>query len=411
MKKKKKIQRRIIGTAVILFIAANILLVFFDHQDKVAEKSYVKEWSRSFTADVSEYVETKGMFASADRQEVYFDKEKGSFSGFLVQKGDKVEKGEELYEYEVKNYEAERKELESEITLLEEEIRAIEDYLRDVRFYSIEEPDTDIEDESYDYPAPSTYVETEFEKEEQTAEKEMELARKEAELAMFEDRLNQLEQGGETIAVTSTFEGTVSDVAETLNNPVLTIQSSELLIQGKLSESDRTEVSEGMPVLAKTPEGDRIAEGNVSLLHEFPEESGLEEESSYGFEAAINTNTEELLAGYHTNLDIITASSPETTAVFEKTLVTETPPFVWIMNEEGILEKRPVTTGLSEGEKTEITEGMQPDEWLAVKNKGTLTAGTPFVSPLDTEHLDMKRLFSVDPETIFTYGLLGLINR
>src|SRR5699024_5167889 len=69
-------------------------------------------------------------------------------------------------------------------------------------------------------------------KEQYITEKEKELAQKEAELNSVESQLSELTSTGETVTVESPFEGIVTDVSETLEDPLLTIQSDDLIIKG-----------------------------------------------------------------------------------------------------------------------------------------------------------------------------------
>ncbi|SIS56971.1 efflux RND transporter periplasmic adaptor subunit [Salimicrobium flavidum] len=411
MTKKSRVIRRITGVVMILFITLNGLLIYFDQKDRVTDKSYIEEWSQSFTGDIFERLETDGVFASSEQNEVYFDHDRGSFNEFLVAQGDEVSEGDDLYTYDVNNYASRQGELESEVTRLEDEIDAIEEYIDEVEDYNVPEPDTDIEDEDYDHPVPSSYVETEFEKEEQVAEKEMELAQKEAELSMVEDQLDQLEEGGETITVTSSFEGTVTDISKSLEDPVLTLQSTELLLRGNLSEQERKRVEEGMTTIAEIPEDDIVVSGEISLLNEFPEDTNLHLNSTYPFEADVSTDDAEILPGYHADVDIITDESIETTAALEKALIAEENLYAWVMNEEGLMERRSIETGLDEKNIVEITEGLESGEWLAVEQKDEFRNNAPFITPLDLDNLEVKRLFSLETGTMITYGLLGLLSR
>ncbi|SDJ68295.1 efflux RND transporter periplasmic adaptor subunit [Salimicrobium halophilum] len=411
MTKKQRVIRRIVGVSIILFITLNGLLVYFDQKNRVTQKSYIEEWSQSFTGDIFERLETEGVFASSDKNNVYFDHDRGSFREFLVEEGDAVNEGDDLYTYKVLNYASREAELESEIDRLEEDVDALEEYIDEIEDYDIPEPDTDIEDEDYDHPTPSSYVEAEFEQEEKVAEKEMELAQKEAELAMVEDQLDQLEDEGETITVTSAFDGTVTDISESLEDPVLTLQSTELLLRGNLSEEERKQVEEEMTTIAEIPEDDIVVSGEISTLHEFPEETNLHLTSSYPFEADVTTDDEEILPGYHAEVDIITDESIDTTIALDKALISDENLYAWVMNEEGLLERRSIATALKEKNLIEVTEGLESGEWLAVEEEDEFRNNAPFLTPLDTENLDVSRLFALESETMITYGLLGLISR
>ncbi|WP_347861594.1 efflux RND transporter periplasmic adaptor subunit [Salimicrobium sp. PL1-032A] len=412
MTKKSRRIRRIIGITIILFITLNGLLVYFDKDSRVIRKSYVDEWSQSFTGDVVERLETEGVFASSEKSDIYFDHDKGSFRDFLVEQGDTVQPGDELYTYEVLNYTSRKAELEAESERLAGELDAIETYISEIEDYDVPAPETEDEDSGFPFPPPSSSVpESAFEQEEKIAEKEMERSRTEAELSMVEDQLEQLENDGEVITVRSAFDGTVTGLSASLDNPVLTLQSTGLMLRGNLSEEERKQVEETMPVTAEMPEDEITFRGEISDLDEFPEDTNLHLTSRYPFEADVNTNEAEILPGYHADVTIITDESSDATVAFDKALIEGEDLHAFVMNDQGRLERRTVETALKENHLTEISAGVAPGEWLAVEKKDEFRNNATFITPLDADNLDVKRLFSLESDTMITYGLLGLLSR
>ncbi|WP_039870437.1 hypothetical protein [Halobacillus sp. BAB-2008] len=121
---KVNVKGRILGLLIVAFIVANALLIYFDEEEKVERKSYVHDWSQTVTEDLAETLETKGVFTSETTTPVYLDEELGSFQEFLVEEGDTVADGDDLYTYAVSDYYAQEAQLQGDIDRIEQEISA-----------------------------------------------------------------------------------------------------------------------------------------------------------------------------------------------------------------------------------------------------------------------------------------------
>src|SRR5699024_8692560 len=73
-------------------------------------------------------------------------------------------------------------------------------------------------------------------------EKEKELAQKEAEQTSVETQLSELTATGQTVTVESPYDGVVTNISETLEDPLITVQSAELVVKGELKEQDHSKV-------------------------------------------------------------------------------------------------------------------------------------------------------------------------
>ncbi|MGI8316494.1 efflux RND transporter periplasmic adaptor subunit [Halobacillus mangrovi] len=420
--KKKNYKGRIIGLVIIAFVTANAFLIYFDEDhEKVDRKSYVNEWSQAITYGLYETLDTEGVFASQESEEIYFSQEVGAFQEFLVEENQSVSEGDDLYTYEVLNYEQQESNLEGEITRLEEEITAAEDYIDEIENYEVPQPENDNSSslfnnsddtsDSSNSSEPPEYVETEFQKQSKLAEQEAELTKKEAMLEMAEDQLDQLQEEGQAITVTSSFSGTVTDISEELNAPLLTLKSTDLQIEGKFNEDERKMVEEDMAARIEVEDLNLKLEGTLSSIHSFPEEVEVHRSSYYPFEVNIDETEEQLLPGYHADVDIVTAEAIGAVTVMEDLLLTEKNLYAWVMNSEGQLERRAVTTGINDNGLIEVTEGLQEGEWLAYKPKDEFRRQVPFITPIKLRDLDFQDIIDVDQDTLTTYGLLGLLAR
>ncbi|KHE67343.1 efflux RND transporter periplasmic adaptor subunit [Halobacillus sp. BBL2006] len=419
--KKKNYKGRIIGLAIIALVAANAFLIYFDEDhEKVDRKSYINEWSQAITYDLFETLDSEGVFAAEESKEVYFSQEVGAFQEFLVEENQTINEGDDLYTYEVLNYEQQEIKLEGEVDRLEEEIGAIEDYINEIENYDVPEPESDNSSSFFNNSDdtstsnsndPPEYVETEFQKEAKLAEQESELTKKEAMLEIVQDQLDQLQEAGQTITVTSSFSGTVTDLSEELNDPILTLKSTNLRIKGKFNEDERKLVEEDMGARIDVTDLNLELEGTLSSIDSFPEEVEVHRSSYYPFEVSIEEADEQLLPGYHADVDIITDEALGVVTVLEDLLITEKNLYAWVMNSEGHLERRAVKTGVSENGLIEIQEGLTEGEWLAYQPKDEFRRQVPFITPIKLRDLSFQDIIDVDEETLKTYGLLGLLAR
>ncbi|SDP65600.1 efflux RND transporter periplasmic adaptor subunit [Halobacillus aidingensis] len=416
--KKINVKGRILGILIVAFVTTNAFLIFLDEGEQVDRKSYINELSKTITYDLFEKMDTKAVFTSEETEPVYFNEDVGSFNEFLVEEGDTVSEGDDLYTYDVLNYYQEESRLESEVSRLEEEIDAIEDLIDEIESYRVPDP-PDTNDNSSLFnnnsdtsdATPPSYVETEYMKEEKIAEQEAELAKQEAMLEMVEDQLDQLQDEGDRITVTSAFSGTVSEISEDLDAPLLTLESTNLVLEGTIPEQERKEIEEEMVVEIHVPELEYETTGTLTSVDDYPEEVEVHRSSRYPFKVSLENPSEELLAGYHADLKIITDDALGVVTAVEKALETEENLYAWVMNEEGILERRDIETGIEEQGLVEIISGLEDSEWLAVAPKDEFRNEAIFFTPLHTDDLRVRQMFKMERQSILTYGLLGILSR
>ncbi|WP_079477111.1 efflux RND transporter periplasmic adaptor subunit [Halobacillus salinus] len=404
--KTKNYAGRIIGLLIIALVATNSFLIFFDEEGRVEQKSYVEEWSKSTTYNLFERLNVNGVFASDDENEVYFDESIGSFQTFQVEEGQVVQEGDDLYTYQVTDYGTQEAELEGEIDRLEEEIDAIEDYLDELEDYDIPEPESD--DDSSD---PPSYVETEYLQEADVAEQDAELEKKRAMLDMVQDQLDQLQDDGEEITVTSPYNGTVTDVSKDLQAPLLTLKASSLIVTGELNEEERQQVEQDMPSQVTVEDLELETSGTLTSIHDFPEQVEVQRSSRYPFEVTLEGEAENVLPGYHADVEIITDSAINAVTVLDNVLLTDEDLYAWVMNEQGVLERRAVETGIEEQGLVEVEEGLAEGEWLAAEPKDEFRHQAPFLTPIHLRDLSVKRLLDSELGDWKTYGLFGILSR
>ncbi|MFG6116534.1 efflux RND transporter periplasmic adaptor subunit [Halobacillus sp. MO56] len=413
-----KRKKRWIFFLTFAFVLANSLLIFFDRENKVEQKSYINDWSEAFTYDLIETLSTDGVFAATESNPVYFDDSLGSFQRFLIEEGEEVREGDDLYEYEVTDYYTQQTSLESEVFRLEEEINAIESYLTEMESYEVPEPDNTsgggsfLSPDEKDEENPPSYAETEFMKEQTIAEKEMELAQNEAMLDMVEAQLDDLESEGQIINVQSPFNGVITELSEDLDSPIITMKATTLQVEGELEESERKRVKEDLKAEITIPEEEELRiEGTVSSVAHFPEDISVNQASEYPFVVSVEEELAEILPGYHVAVSIITDRADGAVTAFAPLLSTEENLFAWVMDDNGKLVRRPIKTGLEVDGLVEVMEGLESGEMLAHMPHDQFRRGATFFTPIQSNELRLKETFAVDTQTMLNYGLMGLVAR
>lgn len=359
-----------------------------------------------------EFLNTSGVMTSTKVENVYFDKQLGSFQTFLIEEGDLVSEGDELYAYRVHSFVETQSYLEQEIDKINEEINALESVIYSIDNYSIPQlPSIQIEQENENViDIPRSSVNAEWMKEQYKVEKEKELALKEAQLESVEAQLATLEETGHTVTVTSPYEGRVTMLSKSLNDPILSIETTDLQIEGELAEEERPEVTEGLAVDIYSVVTDEAFEGAIAEVGDIPKNKELNKESAYEFYVSFSeeADLEHVLPGYHVDLRIKTKEALQTTVVPEEAVVDSE---LWKMTEEGELVAQHVQTGIHMGKWTEVTEGATPHEFIALDPIDQFRQNATFVTPLKMKQLPLKETLKNNQESRKRSILIGLLYR
>lgn len=412
-------RRKLLAAAIVLFIGVNVLLVFLDDENKIDRTSYIKNWSQSFETDMADMLFKEGVLAYVQEDQVYFDKALGSFQEFLIEEGNQVNVGDELYSYTVTNYYETEAMLMQKVETLNGEIEAIESAISKMNTYRIPSSTTsssssysgDLSEGNIIIETPRQEpVEAEMIKEQYLIEKEKELGQKNAQVESVESQLNELRSTGSTVTVKSPYEGIVKEVSTSLDDPIMTIESTQLYAEGELTEQERAEIEQGMKAEVKVKEKSVLAEGIVHTVDESPKEINIDGESIYPFNISFNEDAEleGLLPGYHADLAITKKASQDATVLFEDSVYTGT---VWKMSNEGKLMQQPVETGIYMDKMLEITKGVAAGEWVAEDSVRQFRNGAVFITPFKLDGRKWNEVVKAVPEDWERNFLIGIISR
>ncbi|UFT98511.1 hypothetical protein KO561_15095 [Radiobacillus kanasensis] len=342
--------------------------------DAIERTVYVEEWIRANTGDVVKSFSTDGVVVSSAKQDVFFEQENKEFLQFLVQVGDEVEAGTPLFEYRVPEQEQFQASLEAEITQREGEITSIEDYIDSLRSYQVRLPDSDVELEDRDYEVEeklnivgekvtSDMISSAITQE--IFKKQLELDQLEGEIERYEEQLNNLDTEEDQAVLTEEAQvaGTVIQVEKSLTNPVITIATNELAIEGKLTNEQLQKVEVGMDVRASVQGVKDIMETTLENVEDYPiEEPTIGESSFYRYQVAITDPSESLVVGANAKVSILTEQANQVTTIKDKSVVKEAKPFVYHLTASNKIVRQPVQTGLFSKGKTEVVNGLKPKD-------------------------------------------------
>lgn len=385
-----------------LFVLLNIYFVMTDKDNKIDRISHIKNWTELKEHNLYKKMQTDGVLNYTDEQFVFFDERLGSFQEFLVNQGDLVHEGDELYTYQVHNYEDMELKLEGQVRQLENEISAVEEAISKVEDQNIDQSTIMVLDEnneevgSIEHHTPSA----ELMKEQYMIEKEKELNQLEAKLESAEEQLSDLLSGDKVMTVQSPYSGKVTNISSELDNPIVTIESAELSVFGELSEKERMLVEKDMKAEIKLNEQDdekaEVLPGKVYEVSEVPKQIDLKADSIYPFYIAfdqdkIKPNTlDSLLPGYHASINIVLVEALDAVAVPEKALFDSS---VWKMTPSGKLMKQKIQKGIHDDGYIEIKEeDVNSGDWIAVANDNKFYNNATFITSFKPGDFKWKQI-------------------
>lgn len=222
---------------------------------------------------------------------------------------------------------------------------------------------------------------------------EVEIKKAREELQTAKDALEIIKEGitknsasFSSTLIRSTIDGLILDVPIKVGNSVImsntfndgtTIATvanmNDLIFKGKIDETEVGRIHEGMPV--------KLTIGALQNLTfdaelEYISPKGVEENGANQFEikAAVHApDSVQIRSGYSANAEIVLQRAPKVLAVPEGIIeFSGDSTFVWVMTDsipEQKFERRQIKTGMSDGIKLEIKEGLTGKEKIRASEK------------------------------------------
>lgn len=434
-----------IQIGVILFVGLNVLLVYKDTGDNVDRIAYINEWGTSETADMKEELLKEAVLVPDSETPIFFTENQGVFQEFLVEEGEEITVGQELFTYQVQNYYEAEAELLSEIERIDGAITATEQAILEVQSINFTEnqlyvPPIIEEEFSITVEVPTSSMEAEFMKRQFLAEKQKEVSQLRAEQQAITSQLQSLQSTGDMITYTSPYAGRVSNVSKELASPILTIESLDLHIEADLTEHERAIVEEGMKAEMQINAIAEILPASVADVADAPNNLRMESGSKYSLIATLGELVEEevdvdeleevedefeeddaseeveeveegeiptLFPGYHGILAILLEERIGVTAVDDHLLIDGA---VWKMTTDGLLVKEKVERGFEEFGQVEVIGDIVAGDLLAEAPESQLRDLAFFITPLKWSELGSA---TIKAESVdWRQGIIGgLISR
>ncbi|MFD1706846.1 efflux RND transporter periplasmic adaptor subunit [Siminovitchia sediminis] len=406
---------------VILFITANTILITREN-GSVSRINYISDWSKIRETDIVHSLAADGVIEEADTIYIMADQEK-TIEEFLVKEGDQVEAGTTLFIYQSNQVDRQTSFLDSEIESLLAKRNSVEALIDEWSsltppasadtfadpVYSGEATDFEEWDPWTALENPQSADPSEWQQtmDKEIGEKRLELEKIEAEIEKLEKQKAFLQNERDDLAVTSPVDGIVKKLRPN-EKQVITIASNEKVLTGKLTEEELPEVKEGMRVNILSHLFESRPTGEVSKITRMP--AGADDGTSlYPFTVTLDEQHSDVQYGYHVTADIILNEMQGVPVVFAKSIRDQgDQSFIWVLNENGITEKREIEKGLEDGGLYAVTSGGQTGE-LYVTRPGKTVKEAPFITPLEPHRLNRGALKNITCKQVLKHILIGVL--
>lgn len=380
---------------IVIVIVANLFLIF-KKDSKIERAAYVERWTDIKEQDLVLSKNKPGVVVPAEEEYVYYQAGSGIFEEFLVSEGEEVQSGDPLFEYSPLDIEETISGFEAEITKLESELEALEENIEE-----LEELEQDTDD-PYG-AAMASIISAEI------YQQELELSRVEAEIEKYEEFIEIADDGTSHLTVDSGISGVVKNISRDLQNPVMTITSHDLAVEGVLDEDESAVIKEGMKAAVTSNKLKDRVEGTVSSVSVNPiEDPKLGEESEYSFTVELEDQPEEVIpAGSHVDMKITLDEASDVLTVSDKAIKGDS---IFVLGSNGRINKRKIETGLAVNHSVEITSEAEEGE-LVVYKPNSLKNKTAFFTPINVSKLSKTELTKMPKKDILRYIGRGFLTK
>lgn len=408
-----------VSIASIVLIAVNIYLLE-KKESKVERTIFAENWTKVKKDTITETIQTNGVIKPVEEYDIYFDTKKNDFKKFLVKEGDAITAGSSLFEYETTELDALKADLEAEKTAAEGEIAGIEEYIGKLRSYqgsltsdsgiaAIDEKNL-----SSDLTTSSTdLIKSNIEQE--MYKQEMERNSLGEKVKMLDAKLSSIEEQSNAIVTTSEADGVVKNINKNLNNPIISIVSTNMAIEGQFSEEEMKKAEVGMTIKASSSDSKKALKGTIGRIHSYPvEEPSLKKDNRFPFQALIEQEgevTEPLLVGSKVDLTVITNEKAGVPSVPIEAVNYQKHPYVYKLTKKGYVDKHYITKGLKAEGKQEIIKGPSVGDVILLKRDVAVKNHSNFITPIQFEKVKVATYKKFTSREKVRYLLLGILEK
>ncbi|MCJ7840620.1 efflux RND transporter periplasmic adaptor subunit [Lederbergia sp. NSJ-179] len=403
---------------LVLFIGFNIFLMEKDGS-KIKHVVHLSDWKTLVTGNLEKTLQTEGVVVPAEKHPVFIDLQ-ASFKNFLVKKGEVVEIGTPLFEYESSDQEEQTALLEAEITRLEAEKKHVMTYMEElVKMKSNIHPvsssnraDDAKDNRTADSVEAASIRELSLSIDQAIAEKELVQKNIEESIRQYETQRESIQEGIKGLTIFSPFEGKVESLSFELENPVITIISENPIVEGFLSEKQVEKVEPDMPVKLYSSQSKAAIPGKIDIIEDLPsEEASLDRDSFYRFTVKPESEDEKWRIGHHLQTEVILAEAKKVPVVAKKSVEKkEGQAFLWVLTENGIVEKRMIQQGLLVHNRQEIKSGIEIGEYY-VPDPKEVSRTSPFITSFQWDKQIVHTWKKASSRKIVKYLLIGMFQK
>lgn len=370
---------------------------------------------------LEETILVTGKIVPDSEQKIYQDVENGEIEKFHVKEGDKVKKGDPLFEYDSAQLEREfsaavnaRDMSQNNVKIIESQMSDIDKQIANVKKMQ-NEPIINEDGEEVYMSVGDEVRQLELERNQLA----IELESVKAEVAMGQSEINELDKIKKDLIVTSKIAGKIVKINEHesrsdegMSEPIVHIVSNApFKVVGTMSEYDSVKIKKDQSVIIRPKVfKDREWNGKVESVSEFPTDdagdgmdfydSGDMNVTMYPFKVAIEDDTKELRQGFHVSLEVNVAGTEKALVVPHMAIIDELMlgmeaeddsfvdeffgmggdfmddemQFVYVLV-DGVLERRDIETGKMSDEFVEIISGVKLDELVVVNPRPDMYDG------------------------------------
>jgi HlyD family secretion protein len=388
-----------------LFIIGNFYLIY-KKDSEIKRISYVDSWASVKEQNLVESQSDDGLITPVEEEYIYYEEHTGDFNAFLVKEDDQVEENTPILELSSVNMDAAINQKELEIQKLEDEISALEDNIDslDGLLSDIESSITEENQSSNTIMANSLEIEI--------YEKELQLSRLEAELDKQETILASIDEGLSSLTISSKIAGTVKEIRNDLNNPIVTIASNNLQVEATLSEKELSIFEEGMKVIITSDLYKDKLEGTIISISNLPKnEPSEKKETQYAYKVELNEQPDTSIPyGSNVGLKIITNEVQDALTISKKAIKDRgDKSYIYVLLSNGRIERREIITGLHLNHVIEIKSNVDEGEKLVVTSN-TLKNKTKFFTSLQPKKLTKKAFQEIGKRNALKTALKGFVS-
>lgn len=418
----KKWKIAAVSVASAALITVNFYLIE-KKESKVERTVFAENWTKVKKDTITDTFQTKGVIKPVEEYDIYFDTKKNDFQKFLVKEGDEVTAGSSLFEYTTPELDALKGNLEAEKTAAEGEIVGINDYIDKLKAYQgslTSNSNKAVIDNSIEKSLNIDITTTSSDLIESNIEQEMyklelEINRLEEKVVKLDAQLSSIEEQKGAVETASEADGVVKNINKNLNNPIISIVSTNVAIEGYFSEGEMKKAEVGMTIKASSPDLKKALNGTIGRIHSYPaEEPSLKKDNRFPFQAMIEPGdevTKPLLVGSKVNLTVITNEKAGVPSIPVESVHHKKQPHVYKLTKKGYVDKHYITKGLKAEGKQELIKGPAVGDVILIEPNRIVKNHSYFVTPIQFEKVKSASYKKFTTREKVRYILLGMLEK